>query len=173
MLVVLYLIAFLLLFLLALLATPVELSLQLEKEETFDYRARLHWCFGLVSVDLTGLAKKAATVKKAKRKKRKTQPSKFPGGSVSAQSVTRLLRGLRRSLQVRELSLHGRIGLGDPACTGMLMGLLQPLLLPARQMSLVADYEEAVFEGRFSARVRLVPLRIFGVLLRFFFAGRR
>ncbi|WP_345971940.1 hypothetical protein [Sulfurimonas diazotrophicus] len=173
MLVVLYLIAFLLLFLLALLATPVELSLQLEKEERFDYKARLHWFFGLVSVDLTGLAKKAGSMKKAKRKKRKAHRTKFPGGSVSPQSVTRLLRGLRHSIHVRELSLHGRIGLGDPACTGMLMGLLQPLLLPARQVSLVADYEEAVFEGRFSARVRLVPLRIFGVLLRFFFAGRR
>ncbi|MHC3994753.1 DUF2953 domain-containing protein [Thiomicrolovo sp. ZZH C-3] len=170
MLVVLYLIAFLFLSLLALLATPVELSLQLEKEETFDYKARLHWFFGLVSIDLTGLAKKAGSMKKTKRKAHRT---KFPGGSVSPQRVTRLLRGLRRSLQVREFSLHGRIGLGDPACTGMLMGVLQPLLLPARQVSLVADYEEAVFEGRFSARVRVVPLRIFGVLLRFFFAGRR
>jgi hypothetical protein len=173
MLTVLYLIAFVLLCLLLLLATPVELSLQLEKEERFDYKARLHWFFGLVSVDLTALAKSAATAKKPKRKKRSSHPSKFPGGSVSPQSVARLLRGLRRSLQVKELSLHGRIGLGDPACTGMLMGALQPLLLSARQVRLVPDYQEEVFEGRFSARVRLVPLRIFGVLLRFFFAQRR
>jgi hypothetical protein len=168
-----YLIGSLLLGLLVLLALPVELSLQLEKEKTLEYGARLHWLFGLVSVDLSALAKKAGTPKKKKRKKTKPHAARLPGGKMSLRRVTRLIRGLRRSLQIKELSLDGRIGLGDPACTGMLMGVLQPLLLPARNMTLVADYQEAVFQGRFTARVRLVPIRVLGALAVFFFSRER
>lgn len=169
-----YLIGFLLLGLLVLLALPVELSLQLEKEETFDFRARLHLLFGLVSVDLSEIAKK--TKKKTppkKQKETKPHPAKLPRGKMSLKRVTRLIRSLRRSLQIKELTLHGRIGLGDPACTGMLMGVLQPLLLPAQHMTLVADYQEAVFEGRFTARLRLVPIRALGALFVFFFSRNR
>jgi hypothetical protein len=162
-----YLAAFLLFCLLQLLL-PVDLSFSLEKEETLTYRAELGLLFGLLSVDLTRIAKKSA--KQASPKRRKRTKPRFSSVFANEGSVTRfirLMRNLLRSFQVRELTLHCRVGLGDPAHTGMLMGLFHPFLLPGRDITLTADFQEAVFEGYCSAKVRLLPVRVIGPLLAF------
>lgn len=168
------LIGFPLFCLLLLLALPVELSLHLEKEETLDCRARLQWLFGLVSVDLSAITGRTAKEALAEKpKKRKVLPTSLFGSETSLRRIMRLIRGLLHTLEIRELKLRGRIGLGDPAYTGMLMGLLHPLLLPGRNVALIADYQEAVFEGCCTARIRLFPIKVIGALLFFLFSRNR
>jgi hypothetical protein len=163
-----------LLFLLLLLALPVELSFFVEKEEALRYRATLHWLFGLVSIDMPGkrkTAEKKFLPVKPKRKKPHLK-SLFKGG-IPVKRLLWLMRRLLHRLQIRELKLHGRIGLGDPAYTGMLMGALHPLLPPGRNITLIADFQEAVFEGYCSARIRLYPIRVIGTLLVFLLSKNR
>jgi hypothetical protein len=162
-----YLAAFLL-FCLLLLALPVDLNFSLEKEETLKYRAELGLFFGLLSVDVTPKAGRPAAKARPKRRRRtKSRLGSVLGNEASFKRFIRLMRDLRRSFRIRELTLHCRVGLGDPAQTGMLMGVLHPLLLPGRDITLTADFQEAVFEGRCSARIRLLPVQVVGSLLAF------
>jgi hypothetical protein len=159
-----------LLFCIVLLAIPIELDFYLKKDETLDYRAELCLLLGLVTIDMTS--------KDMKRKKR-ILPKKQKSGKVHLmpllknrgfiKRIIRLIRDLLHSLQIRELNLHCRIGLDDPADTGMLLGLFWPLLLPWKNARLKADFQEAVFEGYCKAKIRLFPIQIIGYLLAFIF----
>jgi hypothetical protein len=164
-----------LLFCLALLALPVDLSFTLKKEETLDYRAELGLLFGLVTVDLSKKEKKPVQrvlPKKPQKKPKSTKPhlGSVLGNKKLVKRTVRLVRDLLHSLQIEELKLHCRIGLGDPAYTGMLFGLLNPLLLPTRNITLNADFQEAVFEGYCKAKIRIFPIRVIGFLLAFIFS---
>ena len=175
--IVVYLTGFLL-FCLLLLALPVELSLYLEKKERpADYRATLYWLFGLIAIDMTGKkekqGKRLLPTKPKKTKKAKPRLTSLFGSDKSLRQIIRLLGRLRHSLHIKELKLHGRIGLGDPACTGMLFGMMSPFLLPGHDISLTADYREAVFEGYCKVRVRLSPIRVIGAFLAFVFSKKR
>ena len=81
-----------------------------------------------------------------------------------------MIQDLLHSFQIKELRGHCHIGLGDPADTGMLLGLLQPLLLPAKNITLDADFQEAVLEGYCKAQIRFFPIQIIGYLLVFVFS---
>ncbi len=85
--------------------------------------------------------------------------------------LMRLVRDLFCDLQFKELRMHWHFGLGDPADTGMLLGLLQPVLLPWKNATLSADFQEAVLEGYCKAQVRVFPIRILGYMLAFLFSG--
>jgi hypothetical protein len=164
-----------LLFCLALLALPVDLSFTLTKEDTLDYRTELSWLFGLVRVDLSKKEEKAGKrvlPKKPRKKSKKKKPqigSVFGSKGLFKRSI-RLVWNLLHSLQIKELKVHCRIGLGDPAYTGMLLGLLNPLLLLGQNVTLKADFQEAVFEGYCNVKIRLFPIRIIGILLAFIFS---
>lgn len=156
-----------LLFLLLLLALPVDLRFSLRKDDTVAYRAELRLLFGLLSVDLGKQERKAEETAAPKRKSVQPHPGSLFGSEGSIHRLIRLIRDLMRSVRIRELKLHGRIGLGDPAYTGVLFGLLHPLLLPGRDITLQADFQEAVFEGHCSGELRLFPIRVIGSLLAF------
>jgi hypothetical protein len=164
-----------LLFCLLLLALPVELGFSFEKNDsTADYRTRLYWLFGLISVDLSRKERKAEKSPSTKKPKKKKKPrlESLIGSEKSVKSVLRLIRNLLQSVHIKELKLHGRIGLGDPAYTGMLFGVLHPFLLTSRNITLTADYHEAVFKGYGIVRLRLYPIQVLGCLLAFVFSKR-
>ena len=155
-----------------LLALPVDLGFYLKKDETFDYRAELCLLFGLVTVDMAkngGGAEKTVLPKKQKREK--TLPVSLLRNRRFIRRLIRLMQDILHSFQIKELRAHWRIGLGDPADTGMLLGLLQPLLLRGKSITLNADFQETVFEGYCKARIRLFPIRIIGYLLAFAFSS--
>jgi hypothetical protein len=159
----------LLLFAAALLALPVDLYFSLEKDEKLTYRAELRWLFGLLSVDLSRVQGSEKKRRAPKRPGRGTtsRVGALLGNRALLRRVIQLIGELLRSFRIRELSLRGRIGTGDPADTGMLLGLLNPLLLNARHATLEADFEEAVFKGACSGEIRFVPIRAVGSVLAF------
>jgi hypothetical protein len=86
--------------------------------------------------------------------------------------VPPLLRSLRRGVRVREVKLRARVGLGDPADTGMLVGFAAPLLTVARaapglDLHLEPDFAQEVLEGEARGGLRAFPLLVLPPLLRF------
>jgi hypothetical protein len=86
--------------------------------------------------------------------------------------VPRLLRSLRRGVRVRRMQLRARVGLGDPAETGFLVGWAAPLLAvaraaPALDLRLEPDFAREVLEGEAHGELRAFPLLVLPPLLRF------
>ncbi len=162
-----------LLFCLALLAIPVDLLFYLKKDETLVYRAELCILFGLLTIDMTKQDQKIGKSTSPKKQKREKKP-RLPSWVESKRFIKRFMRlimDLLHTLQIKELSMHWHIGLDDPADTGMMLGILQPILLPWKNATLRADFQEAIFEGYCKAHIRLFPIRIIGYILAFIFSG--
>lgn len=85
----------------------------------------------------------------------------------------RLLRSLTRAVNLRRVRVDGRFGLGDPAKTGYMYGVLQTVeaSLPKRgkqlQIALEPDFREQVFCGRLDICLHLSLVRVAVSLLRF------
>jgi hypothetical protein len=160
-----------LLFCLLLLSIPVDLSFYLEKEETLDYQAKLGLLFGFVTIDMNREHKKAEKSDVTKKQKSgKADLMSLFRSKAFVKRIIRLMLDLLHSCHIKELSLHCRIGLDDPADTGKLAGILWPLLLPWENAILKTDFQEAVFEGYCKAQIRIFPIQIIGNLLAFIFS---
>lgn len=162
-----------LLFVLILLSIPVDLSFYLKKDETLEYRAELCLLFGLLTIDMTKQGQKTRKIilPKKQKKEKNLHLSSLAESKRFIKRLMRLIKDLFHELQIKELRMHWHFGLGDPADTGMLLGLLQPALLPWKNATLSADFQEAVLEGYCKAEVRIFPIRILGYMLAFIFSG--
>lgn len=163
--------------LVSLLAVPVEFRFRASlaaPDRPLERSGRIRWAFGLVDRPLAA-GGRAAPPKPGKKKRRGRGMPKPLRGLLLNPAVWRrvrlLLARLFHTLDWRRLSLHGRFGLDDPADTGRLWGSIAPLLLftlPARfdlRIGPVFTGADLAFEGE--GELRLVPLRVVGVLLRF------
>lgn len=154
--------------LLALLAVPVDLRFAFGAME----RSHLEvaWGFGLWRGELRGRARSD----RARSPRRWSQPAAWVRAwrAGLGDRVLRLLRSLRRGVRVREVKLRARVGLGDPADTGMLVGWAAPLLAVARaapglDLRLEPDFAREVLEGEARGELRAFPLLVLPPLLRF------
>lgn len=159
-----------LLFVLILLSIPVDLGFYLKKDETLEYQAELCLLFGLLTIDMTQKTRKITLPKKQKKEKN-LHLSSLVESKRFIKQLMRLIKDIFHELQIKELRMHWHFGLGDPADTGMLLGLLQPALLPWKNATLSGDFQEAVLEGYCKAEVRIFPIRILGYMLAFIFSG--
>ena len=162
------------------LSIPLNLAFRLDVYGRPKFSLRLVWLFGLVSREIG--RKKKAKPKKAKPKKAKEKK----GGARKALKILRtkgLLRQLKilvtdvlSRLKIRDLSIDFRVGLDNPADTGLLFATIGPSLIflsPSvrRSISIKPSFEvEAVLEGYAQAAVRLRPIRLLVPLLRFVFS---
>ena len=84
-----------------------------------------------------------------------------------------------RRIRVHVCRVVLRVGLGDPAATGVLYGRLAPLAavrwaLPARAVLIVTpDFDQAVFEGEGELALSLVPARLVPLAARLLWSLRR
>jgi len=163
------------------LSIPLDLAFRLDVYGRPRFSLRLVWLFGLVSKEL-GRRKKKAKPKKAKPEKAKEKK----GGARKALKILRtkgLLRQIKvlvtdvlSRLKIRDLSIDFRVGLDNPADTGLLFATIGPSLIflsPSvrRSISIKPSFEvEAVLEGYAQAAVRLRPIRLLVPLLRFVFS---
>ena len=155
-----------------LLSVPIDLSFSLKTDERFRSRVRIGWLFGLVGKDLGGgeNANEPKDEEKPKKQGRRSKRSPrpflaairtrgFPGQSL------RFARRMLRAIRVRELNLGLQIGLGDPAETGQLLGLVSPVTacvgaIPGVQMSVEPDFYEETFRSYCNGSVRIYPIRM-------------
>ncbi len=148
------------------------------------FRMRLAWFFGLVSKEVSKAPKKPEekkTVTPGKRKRR--------GKGISARTIFKILRtkGLLKQLKgllldvlkcfkIRELRADFRVGLDNPADTGLLFALIGPAIfflsrsVPC-QIRVQPSFEgEAAFQGYLHGAVRLRPIRLVTPIVRFAFS---
>jgi hypothetical protein len=161
--------------LIALTAIPFDLAFEVHARDGGKSRARLGWLWGRLGVDLRA--------SKPKKPKAETPKRKVPWRRIRAGLLARgFLAELRnfgrrtlRCLQIAELRAAIDVGLEDPADTGTLYGFTEALratvALPRPVEILVRpDFERADLRLAAVGRVRVVPLMVFLVTLRFLLA---
>lgn len=158
-----------------LLAIPLDVSVSYESETAAPPRAEFVWLFGLLR----------RTVHAGKGKDRAAKRPRGPRRSLPwrrlrelwdeglSERVAALLRSLRGAIAVRELCARVRVGTGDPAETGRLMGVLFPLraalvfAFPAADVSIEPDFLGERSDADVHGGVRIVPLTALPPILRF------
>jgi len=162
-------------FLVVLLAVPLGLVVRFATEKPH-IRFSFRWLFGLAKWEV--VPKKAIRPKAERVKRRAKRGLRFVeviGIMETPGLVRRFFKFLRKvfhHLRAKRLGVDLRFGLGDPAATGIIFGLLAPPLLcwPSADIRLIPDYEETVFKGELVARVRVIPGQLLLDTLNFVFS---
>ncbi|MEJ2636702.1 MAG: DUF2953 domain-containing protein [Calditrichia bacterium] len=171
--------------LLLLLSIPVDFIFQFDSRQSPALHFQIGWLFSLARFKIGKKKKikpkrKNPDKKKAKKRGRKKGASKFRFLGLITEAllrrVFRLLLDIFRAIHFRKVGADIRAGLGEPADTGMIFGLTSPvfLLLPnsvQSQIRLSPDFgDEAVFAGDASGSIRLWPIEIIFIALKFIFS---
>ena len=166
------------------LCVPLDVVLRVDMDGRPKFRARLAWLFGLVSKDLRREKEKPEEEKRAIEGKRKGRDRRADARLLFEVLRTRgllgqlgrLLRSVLSRIKIRELGANFRVGLDNPANTGLLFAFAAPvnLLLSSssrheiRVQPCFAD--EPVIEGSFYGTARLRPIRLTASLIAFAFS---
>jgi hypothetical protein len=155
-----------------LLAIPLELSLSYRSATDERPRTEIVWLFGALRYELRPGPKRERTPRQWPPLRRLRELWDEGLG----ERVGELFRALRRVVDVHELSAHARVGTGDPAETGMLIGMIQPLraaflaAFPSADLNVEPDFVQTTLLVDARGAVRIVPLTTFPPALRFLVA---
>jgi hypothetical protein len=152
-------------FIVLLLTVPVDLAFNVEQDAATHSRVRVGWMFNLIGKDIKR-KKKPEKEKPEEQKKRRIKP--FITMLRARGFLRRLLRFVRdifRISHVREFKSDLRIGLSDPADTGMLFGAIAPVLVQFRiftplDIQILPDFEQAGLQGYIKGDVRIFPIQL-------------
>ncbi len=163
------------------LAVPMEAALRLDMYGRPRFRVKLAWLFGLVSREMTRAGPPAA-----REKEKRPEGKRRPGDVFSIFNILktrgllrqamRLVKDIFRLPRLKEFLADLKVGLGDPADTGLLFAVIGPAsaLLHSRfpgNVQLQPDFaDDAILEGYISGKVRLRPIQLVPPLLRFVFS---
>ena len=117
-------------------------------------------------VELDGIEESKERASKRKKKKRSVKPflSLLMTKGV-ARGLLKLSRRILSGVRVRHLDARLRIGLDDPAATGMLYSALWPVLVPltansSAKVRMELSFEEPVLELTARGRIRVFPIQM-------------
>ncbi len=165
----LYIVVGIVLFFILILSIPIELAFDTSRPGA---KARVGWAFGLLWKDVGGGKKKP---KRPKKKKRRSGTKAFLDFLATRGSVSGLLKLARRmtgGIRVKQMDAHLRMGLDDPADTGMLYSVLLPILIPlnyivSSNVQMELCFEEAILDFTGQGHVRVVPAQMIWAVLLF------
>ncbi|MFC2017985.1 DUF2953 domain-containing protein [Chloroflexota bacterium] len=166
------------LFFVLLLAIPLDLAFHIEKEEAFRSRIRVKWLFGLIGKNVVG-GKKKPDKAKEKKKEKKERKLKSLLEMWKARGflpkVLRFIKDVFRLLNIRELKLYLRVGLDDPADTGMLFAVAGSATLflrryPSLDIQIEPDFERENLRGHLQGELRLIPIKFIRPVVRLVFS---
>ena len=161
-----------------LLAVPVTVEFAVSGTPSAQKTFHVKWAFGLLTIRNPGYrsAKPAGTLDKKPTTRKKPANKKWGRkGSGVAVALVRRRESRRRiiqfigdlwsALQKRDVRLHLRAGLGDPADTGLLWAVVGPVAgflasLPHSAIRIEPDFFDPVFELNSSGRIRFIPLQL-------------
>ncbi len=166
------------------LCVPLEMTLQADLRGKPKFRLRWSWFFGLVSKDMAKKDKKPGDKGKMAGKKHISGKGKRRFGDMLEVLRTRglpgqfkrLLKESLGSLKVRDLTADLRVGLGEPADTGLLFAFAGPAVFwfnsctPHRIRVRPSLADEGELEGYSQGVIRLRPIRLVVPFLRFVFS---
>lgn len=175
----LYIIASIVLLVILLFSIPVDLTFDVATDGDGRRKVKVGWLFGLVGKDLLpGKKRRPPKVKKPRKVERAKKkpdlalliPVFRTRGLVAG--VVRLVRRIFRSLRVRELDASLRLGLPDPADTGLMYGVCWPVSSFRSPSGTVRFRMEPVFEGpafeaSLQGAVRVFPAQVAANAVRF------
>lgn len=169
--------AILFLLLLAVLATPVQFDIWLRKDGETNFRVVARPLGGagpplpLADSSRKRVEKPEKEARSANARKSRKRKRRWAGrGPRAALAVPDLMAGLLRCIRVRSLSLDAEFGLGDPADTGLVYGLLTPLIYgcPRRgAVSIRPVFDRSVLKAALDARISVTPITLALPFLRF------
>ena len=162
------------LFLVLLLSIPVDLVFYLEKEVAFKPRVGVRWMFGLVGRDISGWKRKPKEEKKKKERNIKPLLAMLRTGGF-LRRLFRFIRDILRLLSIHELKLDLRVGLDDPADTGLLLAAVGPAMVSTRyfpwlDVRIEPDFDRENLRGYCKGDVRAFPIRFVAPLILFVFS---
>ncbi len=160
----------------------VPLDIRLNVDVPGKPMVRLAWLFGLVSKEITRRKKKPEEKRPAVR--RKPRARKIRARAVFdilrtrglLKQVSGLLKGILRCLKIKEFGANFRVGLDNPADTGLLFAFVGPATVflssafPCEIRVQPSFDDEAVFEGYLHGTLRLRPIKVATPFLRFVFS---
>lgn len=164
-----------LLLLIALLAIPLTLNFQLSWKHVFERDIKLQWAFGLVRLRIPFRQPKSpspqgeALEQRIDRLERSYSKRQNFFAVVRQKTfrrrIIRFISDLWHTVHKRNLTLRIRVGLGDPADTGQLWGILGPvagILANVQEASITIEPEflDATFELNSSGSIRIIPLQM-------------
>ncbi len=166
------------------LLVPLDVKLHIDVYGRPKFRMRLAWLFGLVSKEIAKKEKKPEDKRKTDRGERK--PRKRGPAARTILEILRarglpgqiklLLKGILRLPRIKDLAADLKVGLGDPADTGLLFALIGPATFFVgssfpNQIKVQPSFaDEAVLEGSLHGTLRLRPIQLIPPLLRFVFS---
>ena len=171
------------------LCVPFGITLRLDVYGRPKLRLKLTWLFGLVRRELSKGKKKPGKEKPEEKKavlKSKPKAKRRKGGAKLIfnllrtrglpRQIKKLVAGMFRPLKIRDFGADFRIGLDNPADTGMLFAAIGPALLllssafPHRMRMQPSFADGAVFEGYLHGTLRLRPIQLIIPVLGFVFS---
>lgn len=165
------------------LCVPLDMALHADIYGKPKFRLRFSWLFGLVSKEITGEKekpeKKPGVVKdKGKHRWRDTRAifTILRTKGLLRQLKDLVIEGVFSHLKARDIAADFRIGLGDPADTGLLFAFIGPATAflgssHRHQIKVEPDFsDDAVLEGYSHGMVRLHPIQLVPPFLKFIFS---
>jgi hypothetical protein len=161
---------------------PLDLALRTDVYEKPKFRLRFSWLFGLVSHEIAGEKKKPKEKRKEAKGKKKhgLRNARVVFSILRTKGVLRRLKELLKDvfscLKFRDLVADFKIGLGDPADTGLLFAFIGPataFLGSSRrhQIRLEPSFsDDAVLQGYSHGTIRLRPIQLAPPFLKFVFS---
>jgi hypothetical protein len=166
-------------FLIILLIVPVDLVFNIGKSDHKESRVRIGWLFGLIGKDIRGRRKQAKVKVKEKEKKKKRSVKPLLAVVRTRGFLKRFLQFIKdiiRRIEIRNLCVHLKLGLADPADTGFLFAAVKPLLAfvsvqkPAIDIYIQPDFDQEKLSGYAKGELRLYPIQFIKPLLLFIFS---
>ena len=162
------------------LITPVFVKIHLTTLPQFAYRVEMHALAGLAP-RLTvsgGPRNRPVANRKAKHMSKMTKPKhcKMPmrkrGHGAAVRALPTLIGGILQRIHLKKLHIDADYGLGDPAETGRLCGLLMPLQyaapIPATvSLDLRPDFTKPRLDGSVTAAIRVTVAALLIPITRF------
>ncbi|MBT8409568.1 MAG: DUF2953 domain-containing protein [Alphaproteobacteria bacterium] len=168
---------------LAVLAAPLRIELSLHKSVRWRYTVALRFFGGIgPRLVLAGETRKPAPAepapapkeekKPARKRKRRRRRRRAINVRRIVSETPALIGGLLRCIHVRSARLRARFGLGDPAETGQIYGLLCPAIsnaaaLPRTELAIEPVFDAACLTGEAALELSVRPLTLFGPAARF------
>ena len=159
---------------------PLDIILDIDVHGKPKFGIKYRWLFGLVKGEPRGRAKKPPEKEKPSSRRRRLADINLIYRVLTikglAKNFLRLVKSVLGSFRLRGMAADLRLGLDDPADTGMLFAVLGPataLLGPSifERISIQPSFEEGVLvEGYTHGAARLRPIRLVPPVLKFTFS---